>query len=349
MQISETQLINNLKAGQYAPVYLLTGDENYYIDLVSDYFENNIVEESLRGFDQVVLYGSEVTMHDIIANAKQFPMMSPYKLVLVKEAQSIQDAKKASTDEDGASNSEGWNLLASYLENPLPQTILVFCYRYKKLDKRSKAYKAIDAKGLVCEKNKLYDSQLPDWIGTYVNQHGHAITQQGAVLIAESIGNELNKIANELDKVFIAIAPGEDITEETIERYIGISKEYNIFELQTAIGRRDVVKCNRIVNHFASNPKSMAMPLILASLYGYFLKIMIYHQLEDKTKAASALKVNAFFVKDYAAAARNYSLGKLASCIGYLYDTDLRSKGIRNTGTITEGELLKELVFKIIH
>lgn len=346
MQISETQLINDLKAGHYAPVYLLTGDENYYIDLISDYFENNIVEESLRGFDQVVLYGNEVTMDDVIANAKQFPMMSPYKLVLVKEAQSIsKDAQSIAN----ASESEGWEKVAAYLENPLPQTILVFCYRYKKFDKRTKAFKAIDAKGCICEKNRMYDSQLPDWIGTYVNRHDHAITQKGAILIAESIGNDLSKITNELDKVFIAIGPGEDITEETIERYIGISKEYNIFELQDAIGRRNVVKCNRIVNHFASNPKSMAMPLILATLYGFFIKVMIYHQLEDKTKAASVLKINAYFVKDYAAAANNYSLGKLASCIGYLHNTDLRSKGIRNAGTVTDGELLKELVFKIIH
>lgn len=340
MQITEKQLIECIRTKQFKPVCLLEGDENYFIDLVSDYFEENVVEESLRGFDQVVLYGNDVTMSDVIANAKQFPMMSPYKLVLVKEAQSIQ---KESADSDG------WEKLAAYLENPLPQTVLVFCHRYKKLDKRSKAYKAIDAKGYICSKNKLYDNQLPDWIGTYVNDHGHAITQKGAILIADSIGNDLRKITNELDKVFIAIGPGDDITEDTIERYIGISKEYNVFELQDAIGRRDVVKCNRIVNHFASNPKSMAMPLIVASLYGYIIKIMIYHQLEDKTKAASVLKVNPYFVKDYAAAANRYSLGKLASCIGYLYNTDLRSKGIGNSGTVTDGELLKELVFKIIH
>jgi DNA polymerase-3 subunit delta len=261
--------------------------------------------------------------------------MSPVKVVLVKEAQEIPTKE--------------WELLADYLQNPLPQTLLVFCYRNKKLDKRSKAYKAINDKGCICERAKLYDNQVPDWIGTFVNQHGHTITQKGSILIAEYIGNNLSKIANELSKVFISLQPGDVINEDIIEQNIGISKEYNVFELQSAIGRRDVLKCNRIVNHFAANPKDNPIQMILPSLYNYFIKIMLYHQVPDKSQAASALKVNPFFIKDYATAASNYSLGKLASCISYLHEADLRSKGIRNSGTVTDGELLKELIFKIIH
>ncbi len=335
MLVTDKQLKDSLKAGNYMPVYLLTGEENYYIDLASDYIEENIVEESLRDFDQTVLYGRDTDMRTVISYAKQFPMMSPVKLVLVKEAQDI--------------NIKEWDLLADYLEHPLSQTILVFCYRHKKLDKRSKAYKAINAKGCIFEHARLYDNQIPDWIGTFVNQHGHTITQKGSVLIAESIGNDLGRIANELSKVFISLNPGDVINEDIIERNIGISKDYNVFELQNAIGRRDVLQCNRIVNHFAANPKDNPIQMVLPSLYGYFIKVMIYHQLPDKGSAASVLKVNPYFVRDYATAANNYPLGKLASCIGYLNDADLRSKGIRNAGTVTDGELLKELVFKIIH
>jgi DNA polymerase-3 subunit delta len=335
MLVTDKQLKDSLKAGNYMPVYLLTGEENYFIDLISDFIEENIVEETLRDFDQTVLYGRDTDMRTVISYAKQFPMMSPVKLVLVKEAQDI--------------NIKEWDLLAEYLEHPLSQTLLVFCYRHKKLDKRSKAYKAINSKGYIFEHAKLYDSQIPDWIGTFVNQHGHTITQKGSVMIAESIGNDLGRIANELSKVFISLNPGDVINEDIIERNIGISKDYNVFELQKAIGRRDVLQCNRIVNHFAANPKDNPIQMVLPSLYGYFIKVMIYHQLQDKNQAASALKVNPYFVRDYATAASNYPLGKLASCIGYLNDADLRSKGIRNAGTVTDGELLKELVFKIIH
>lgn len=335
MNLTDKQLLDDLKAGKYLPVYLITGEENYYIDVLSDYFEDNIVDEGFRDFDQTVVYGRDVNMSQVVGLAKQFPMMSPVKLVLVKEAQDI--------------NVKEWDLLADYLEHPLTQTLLVLCYRHKKLDKRTRAYKAIAKVGGICEHNRLYDSQVPSWIGTYVNQRGFAITQRASVLIAESIGNDLGKIANELDKVFISLNPGDTINDDIIERNIGISKEYNVFELQSAIGRRDVVQCNRIINHFAANPKDNPIQLILPVLYGYFIKVMVYHQLENKSEAASALKVNPYFVRDYEVAASNYPLGKLASCIGYLNEADLRSKGIRNAGTVTDGELLKELIFKIIH
>lgn len=340
MTLTYKELIASLKEGKYQPVYMLTGEEGYFIDLVSDYFEEHTVDPSFRDFDQTVLYGYGLEMSDVVANAKQFPMMSPVRLLMVKEAQLI-SAKPTDTKE--------WEKLIPYLENPMPQTVLVICYRNGKPDKRLKAFKTIYDKYCVCESNKLYDSQLPEWIGTFANQQGHAITQRGAMLIAESIGNNLSKIANEIEKLCICIKPGDNITEEIIERYIGISKDYNVFELQNAIGRRDVVKCNRIVNHFAANPKDNPIQMVLPSLYNYFIKLMIYLQLPDKTKAASVLKINNYFVKDYVAAANNYSLGKLASCIGYLYDADLRSKGIHNNGSVTDGELLKELVFKIIH
>lgn len=337
MVLTDKQLIDNLKAGKYLPVYLVTGEENYYIDIISDYFENNVIDESFRDFDLTVVYGRDVTMHSVVSLAQQFPMMSPVRLVLVKEAQDIETKQ--------------WELLPKYLESPQPQTLLVFCYRHKKLDKRTAAYKAIAKVGGISEHAKLRDYEVSDWIGTYVNQHGFAITQRASMLIAEHIGNDLGKISNELAKVFISLQPGETINEDTIERNIGISKEYNVFELQNAIGRRDVVQCNRIINHFAANPKDNPIQLVLPNLYNYLIKNMIYQQLEDKSQssAAAALKVNPYFVRDYATAAGNYSLGKLASCINYVNEADLRSKGIRSSGTVTDGEILKELIFKIIH
>jgi len=331
---TEKEIVADLKAGKFRPVYLLTGEENYYIDLVSNFFEKNVIAADFRDFDQTVVYGPEVDMPTVIDLAKRYPMMSPVQLVLVKEAQGI---------------ARDWELLAKYLENPQPQTILVFCYRHKKLNKNSKAYKAINSVGVVFEKNKLRDYEVPGWIANVVQKKGYSITQTGAVLIAESLGNDLGKIANELSKVYISMPEGGTINEDVIETNIGISKEYNAFELQNAIGRRDVVQCNKIVNHFAANPKDNPIQLVIASLYGYFIKVMLYHQEPDKNKAASVLKVSPYFLKDYEKAAQNYSLGKLASCIGYLYEADLKSKGVRNNGTISDGEILKELVFKIIH
>lgn len=335
MAVTDKQLIADLKAQKFAPVYLLTGEENYYIDQVSDFIEQHVVAAEFADFDRTVVYGRDVDMTKVVSLAQRYPMMSPVQVVLVKEAQDIPIKE--------------WELLCAYLEHAQPTTVLVFCYRYKKFDKRSKVYKAISAHGVVYEKNKLYDSQVPDWIASRVSQKGYSITQKGAVLIAETLGNDLAKIDNELSKVFITLPKGEVINENVIEQNIGISKDYNVFELQSAIGRRDVVQCNRIVNHFAANPKDNPIQMVLPVLYGFFIKVMLYHQEPDKSKVAAVLKVNPYFLKDYETAARNYTLGKLASCIGYLYDADLRSKGIRNTGTVSDGEILKETVFKIIH
>lgn len=335
-QITERQLIEDIKAKKFAPVYLITGEENYYIDLVSDFIEKNIIDESMRDFDQTVVYGRDVTMGNVLDMAMRYPMMSPVQVVMVKEAQDI-------------SKKEEWDLLAKYLENPQKQTILAFCYRHKKLDKRSSAYKAIKEKGVVYEKNKIYDSEVPGWIASVVQQRGYSITQRGAMMLSESLGNNLDKIANELSKIYISIPVGSTIDEDTIETNVGISKDYNVFELQNAIGRRDIERCARIVNYFVANPKEAPMPVLLASLYSFFIKIMLFHQEPDRNRAAAVLKVNPYFISSYETAARNYSLGKLASCIGYLHEADLRSKGYKSSSNVTDGDIIKELVFKIIH
>ncbi|MBQ6955343.1 MAG: DNA polymerase III subunit delta [Bacteroidales bacterium] len=340
-KITEKQLISDLKAGQFAPIYLLTGEENYYIDLVSDYMENNIISDDFKDLAQTILYGRDVVMEEVIEKANNIPMLSPIQLIMVKEAQDIGKSRNKTVAD--------WDALVKYLEHPHPYTILVLCYRHAKMDKRTKAYKTISEKGVIYERNKLRDDEIPGWVSNIVSQKGYSITQRGAMMIAEALGNDLGKISNELSKIYITHPAGSAITEEVIERNIGISKDYNVFELQNAIGRRDVERCNRIVNYFAANPKANPIQMVLPSLYGYFIKVMIFIQEPDKKVAAQKMGINPFFIRDYEAAARNYTLGKLASCIGYLHETDLRSKGVRNSGTTTDGELLKELVFKIIH
>lgn len=335
MAITDKQLIADLKAGIFKPVYLLTGEENYYIDVVSDYFENKVIDESTRDFDQTVVYGRDTTMAAVINDAKRYPMMSPVHLVIVKEAQDIETKQ--------------WELLATYLQKASEKGVIVFCYRHKKLDKRTAVYKAIDKYGCVYETPKVWENQVPRWTADQVKSNGFSINDKATLMLAEYLGADLGKIANELSKLYPLLPANGAITEQLIEDQIGISKDYNVFELQKAIGRRDPVMCNRIVNYFAANPKKNPIQLVLPILYGYFLKVMFYHQLENKSDAAKVLGCAPSFVQDYAVAASNYKLGKLATCIGYLYDTDLRSKGVRNSGSVTDGELLKELIFKVIH
>lgn len=338
MALTDKQLIAQLKGGERKPVYLLTGDDNHAIDVVSDYIEDNIVDAGLRDFDQTVVYGGDTTMGEVIDNAKRYPMMSPVHLVLVKEAQEIATKQ--------------WELLASYLKQPAEGSMLVLCYRHKKLDKRTAVYKAIDKVGIVFDATKPYDNKVPALIKEEVGAHGMLITDKAISMMIGSIGADMSKIANELSKLYPLVAKGGTIDERLVEQQVGISKDYNVFELQNAIGRRDPVMCNRIVNYFAANPKSAPLPPTLAALYTYILKLMMYLQLEDPSDekgAAAVLGCNPYFVKEYAMAAKNYKLGKLASCIGYLYEADLRSKGVNSSGTVSDAEILRELVFKMIH
>lgn len=339
-QITEKQIKESVRKGDLKPVYLFFGEENHTLDVLTDFFEKEVVPEENQCFDQTVVYGRDVSMSSIVDTAKQYPTMptTNHRLVVVREAQDIESNNRKSE----------WDLLAAYLEHPSEKSVIVFCYRKAKFCS-AKVQKAIAAKGVVFEKKSLYDSQVPAWIVNYTTEQGYTISQQNAALVAEALGTDTSKIANELSKVFISLPKGGSVTSDIIERNIGISNDYNVFELQKALGRKDVLKCNRIVNHFAANPKDNPIQGILPNLYTYFVKVMIYNQLADKSQAASALGVNPYFVSDYQVASRNYTLPKLAAIIGYLKDADLKSKGIGNTGTITDGELIKELVFKILH
>ena len=349
------QILLDLKRRIFKPVYFLSGDEAYYIDVISDYIENNVLEDSDKEFNQTVVYGKDADLVSILGLAKQFPMMSEHNVVIVKEAQNIKELNKSAGSDDDGESSKSVSSTASqqflnYIVNPQPSTILVFCFKYKTIDKRSAVAKSLQKNAVFLETKKLYDNQVPEWINEYVKEKKYSIGPKATFLMAEFLGNDLSKISNEIDKLLISLPEGKEITPDLIQDNIGISKDYNVFELQDALAKKDVLKANRIINHFAANEKDNPAPLVLISLYGYFSKILKYHFLQDKSKfaAAQALGVNPFFVDGYAKAALNYNSSKLKQIFTYLKETDLKSKGVDNSG-VTYGELLKELIFKILH
>lgn len=349
------QILLDLKRRIVKPVYFLCGEEAHYIDVISDYIENNILEEADKEFNQTITYGKDTDLIGVLGLAKQFPMMSEYNVVIVKEAQNLKELNKsAGPDEDAAgaksSSNSAIQQFLNYIANPQPSTILVFCFKYKSIDKRSAVAKALQKNAIFLETKKLYDNQVPEWINEYAKEKDYTIGPKATFLLAEFLGNDLSKISNEINKLLISLPPGKEITAELIQDNIGISKDYNVFELQDALAKKDVLKANRIINHFAANEKDNPAALVLISLFGYFSKILKYHFLQDKSKfaAAQALGVNPYFVEGYAKAALNYNSSKLKQIFSYLKECDLRSKGVDNAG-VTYGELLKELIFKILH
>ena len=349
------QILLDLKRKIYKPIYFLCGEEAYYIDLISDYIENNVLEEADREFNQNVVYGKDADLVSILGLAKQFPMMSEYQVVLVKEAQNIRELnKKNSEDNDNKSDQNASNTASqqflSYINNPQPTTILVFAFKYKSIDKRSVIAKALQKHAVFLETSKLYDNQLPEWITNYVKDKNYSISPKASFLLSEFLGNDLSKITNEINKLVINIPEGSEISYELVSDNIGISKEYNVFELQDALAKKDILKANRIINYFSSNEKEHPPVLVISSLFSYFSKILKYHFITDKSKfaAAQALGVNPFFVEGYAKAAGQYNTNKLKHIFSYLKEIDLKTKGVDNSG-IENGELMKELIFKILH
>ncbi|HEU4718192.1 MAG TPA: DNA polymerase III subunit delta [Bacteroidia bacterium] len=327
-------ILSDLKKKNYKPVYFLTGEEPYFIDVISDYVEKNVLDENEKEFNQTVLYGRDTDVQTIIAEAKRYPMMSERQVLIVKEAQNVRNIED----------------LEAYVEKPLDTTLLLVCYKYKTLDKRKSFGKTVAKHGVLFESEKLRDYKIPEWVSTYLKEKNYSIGPKASQLLAEFLGSDLSKISNELDKLMINLPPGTEITAQHIQDNIGISKDYNTFELSDALSKRDVVRANRIVNYFASNSKDHPMPVTIAALYNYFVKVLRYHGLENKAKdsVARALGVNPFFVNDYAAAARNYPVGKLKAIFSFLREYDLRSKGVDNASA-EDGDLMKEMVWKILH
>ncbi|WGF94144.1 DNA polymerase III subunit delta [Aequorivita marisscotiae] len=326
-------IITDIKNGNTKPIYFLMGEEPYYIDGISKYIENNVLSEEDRGFNQMVLYGRDVSVDDIISQAKRYPMMAEKQVVIVKEAQDL---------------SRSIENLAGYAENPQPTTVLVLCYKYKKIDKRKSLAKKIVEKGVLFESKKLYDNQVPDWIKRVLAGKGYTITPKGAQMLVEFLGNDLSKVNNELEKLQLILKPGQQITPQIIEENIGISKDFNNFELQNAIGNKDVKKAFAIIQYFSQNPKNNPMPMTVALLYSFFSKVLKYHALSNKGEAAKALGVNPYFVKDYQTAARNYPMRQVSAIIAAIREIDMKSKGV-GAANLSQADLLKELLVKIFN
>ena len=329
------QIIGDLKEKKYAPVYFFEGEEPYFMDQISQYILDNVLTEDEKGFNQSVLYGKDLSIDAIMTASKRFPMMAQRQVVVIREAQNIRNIED----------------LTPYAENPMRSTVLVINYKYKTIDKRKKLYKALIKNGVFFESKPLYESNIPAWITKYLKEKNLGIDPRAAQMITDFIGNDLQRIVNELEKVTISMVPGTSIMPEDVERNIGISKEFNMFEFQKALGNKDILKSNLIVNYFIDNEKNNPLTVIMGMLTGFFRKILVYHTIEmksDRNLIAQKLGVNPFFVNDYINAGRNYNLDKAVNIISMMREYDLRSKGARG-GSTENGDLLKELVFKILH
>jgi len=327
-------ILTDLKKGKFHPIYFLHGEEAYYIDAISKYIEEHALTDAEKAFNQVVLYGKDVDFKNVVDNARQFPMMAQRRVVIVKEAKDM----------------KGLDKMESYFEQPSDQTVLVLAHKHKKLDGRSKLAKVLKKNALVFESNPIRDYKIAEWISGYVTQQGFKIDGKSCMLLGEYLGTDLSKITNEIAKLTVNLEKGNTIDADLIHRKIEISKDFNVFELQNALGRKDVAKSFLITEYFAKNMKKHPIVMLNGSLYNYFLKVMLTNSNINKSDQEIAKRIrlpNTFFVKEYRKAAANYSISALTKIFSYIKEADARSKGIGNRSTPPEA-ILKELVFKIL-
>ncbi len=340
MDANVKKVMADLKARKFAPVYFLDGEETFYIDMISDYIEKNVLSEAEKGFNQVVVYGKDAPMATVLTHARRFPMMAERQVVIVKEAQEIPDLNKET----------GSKLLLDYLTKAVPSTVLVFCHKHKTIDKRRELGKKIGQLCVTVSTKKLYDNQLPEFVSEYTRDQKIPIEDRAVQALCEFVGNDLHRLANEIDKLAISLPVGEPITADRVMNQVGISKEYNIFELQKAIIFKDALQANRIVNYFESNTKKNPIIPLVAFLFSFFSKLLIAAQATDKSEKglASELKVSPYAVRDYSSALRNYPLPKIIDNIGFIKDADLKLKGV-NAGSATDGQIVRELVWRLMN
>ncbi len=334
-------IIKDINQKKYAPVYFLYGDETFFIDNITQHIEQNALDDSQKSFNQYVLYGKESDLTQVISMARKYPMMGERQVVIVKEAQELR----------------GWNLendqeiLTQYLQNPLPSTILVFAYKHKSPDKRKKFIKTILSSAVAFESRKLYDNQVPGWIQGFAQASEAKINSKAVHLLAENIGNNLQRLSKEIEKLLLNVPKGNEIDEVAVHKYVGISKEYNVFELQKAISLGHMAKALKIVKFFSSNPGNYPIVLTIGSLYSYFSRLLMLHSsgAYSPDSIASVLKISPRFSSEYVTALKNYNMLKVQHCIEWVHQVDLYSKGINyNMTRDKEVELLKELVYKIM-
>ena len=325
------QLISTISKGDYAPFYLLSGTEAYFIDQVEALLTDRLTDESSKSFDYSLFYGKDVDASQVIETAKRFPMLAPYHLVVVREAQHMD---------------RSLDLIADYLSNFQPKTILVLCYKHKAFDKRKKLYKAATKYGKLLESKELYDNQIGLWIKEKIQLTTLKVDALGLQLLGEALGSDLNKIQNEIEKLKIILPEGTLITPELIEKHVGFSKDYNNFELYKALGIRDFSKCTMIIKYMAENPKSHPLVLTIGGMYTFFRRLLMFHGLSEKKSAASVLGVNPFFIKDYEQASRFFNMKQSSRAISFILEADLKSKGV-GVKNINHQGVLQDMIIKI--
>ena len=325
------KLMSSIDRAEYKPFYLLSGTEPYFIDLIEDKITEKLTDEASRSFDYSLFYGKEVEPYQIIETAKRFPLLASYNLVVVREAQHMEKY----TD-----------LISEYLSKPQEQSIIVFCFKYKAIDKRKKLYKAAKKVGWFLETKPLYDNQLGQWIEDRFQAVKFKIDTKSIQIMAEALGKDLSKIDREIDKLKIVLDEKTQISPEHIEMYVGFSKDFNNFELYKAVAMRDFYKCSKIINYMSKNPKKHPITLTISGFFDFFKRIMLYHGLIDKSKAASLMGVNPYFVKDYEEASKNFSLKQASKAISRILEADLRSKGV-GSKSVNNYHILQDLMLKI--
>ena len=329
------KIVNDIKAGNIKPIYFLMGEEPYYIDKLSDYIEQNILTDDEKSFNQTILYGRDVSIEDIVSTSKRYPMMAERQVVIVKEAQDL---------------TKNIDKLESYIENPMLSTVLVFCYKYKTLDKRKKLPKLIAKAGVLYESKKLFENQVGDWIKRVLAGKNYTIEPKANAMLVEFLGNDLSKINNELEKLQIILPKGSTITPKHIEENIGFSKDFNNFELLNALGSKNQLKAYQIVQYFSDNQKANPLVVTTSTVFGFYIKLLKYHGLKDRNpkNVAAVLAINPFFLKDYDLALRNYPMRKVSQIVSFLREIDVKSKGVGANG-LPQSDLLREMLFKIFN
>lgn len=331
-----TQHISDIKKRNFSPIYFLYGEEPFFIDEITNALQKYVLSEDEKAFNEHIYYANEIDPNDIVLQAKQYPMMAEYQLVIIKEAQYY---------------SKKLEVFTEYFKSPLSSTILVFNYKYNKPDKRTAHIKALNNTGLLLESSKLYDNQIPEWIAKLLQSKKLNAQPNVIQLLSESIGDDLSRISNEVNKLSAILKQGDEVTSDIVEKHIGISKDYNIFEFTKAIGAKNIEKAYRIAHYFSQNPKDHSIIFYLGMIFSYFNKIMLYHATPDKSPQAisKTLGISPFFVKEYSNAASKYPLKKVTAIIAEIRATDLKAKGLGVGPNITEKDLYNELLFKILN
>lgn len=335
-ELSCDDILKELRAKQYRPIYYLMGEESYYIDLIADYITDNVLSETEKEFNLTVVYGADVDIATVINAAKRYPMMSEYQVVIVKEAQAIRNMEE----------------LSFYLQKPLNSTILVICHKHGTLDKRKKLVAEVEKVGILFESKKIKDSQLPAFINSYMKRKGIDMEPKASAMLADFVGTDLSRLTGELEKLIITLPAGQKrVTPEQIEKNIGISKDYNNFELRSALVEKDILKANKIIKYFEENPKTNPIQMTLSLLFNFYSNLMLSYYSPEKTEQgiASWLGLKSPWAsRDYLTAMRRYNGVKTMQIIGEIRYADAKSKGINNA-SMSDGDILRELVFKILH